>query len=232
MHKRSLPQLLAITLLSISWQSLSVAADRVIAIDPVRADKPGFMVVIDAPGHYQLSGNLKVTDVNTTAIEINADNVTIDLHGYAIQGATRCQKLPAPCWPLGVGNGIHAVNRNHVTVRNGIVQGMGNYGIYLETNSVNLDHVVLSRNGRGGAVFFGGAISNSVAESNGGDGIFGVDLKVNRSIMRGNQLLGLAAHGQSSFSGNQLNANNGNAAQTNLKSGAAAGNTCNAMACP
>ncbi|AIY39225.1 hypothetical protein LT85_0065 [Collimonas arenae] len=220
------------TIILLAWQSLSLAAERVIPIDPARTDKPGFMVVIEAPGHYQLAGNLKVTDANTTAIEINADNVIIDLHGFAIQGATRCQQLPAPCWPLGTGNGIHAVNRSHVTVRNGIVQGMGNYGIYLESNSANLDHVVLSRNGHGGAVFFGGVISNSVAETNGGDGIFGVDLKVNRNIMRGNQLLGLAAHGQSSFSGNKLSANNGNAAQTNLKSAAAAGNTCNATACP
>jgi Right handed beta helix region len=219
----------------LAWQALpgaSMAAERIIPIDPARADKPGFMVIIDEPGHYQLSGNLKVADANTTAIEINADNVTLDLHGYAIQGPTRCQQLPAPCWPLGGGNGIHAVNRSHITIRNGIVQGMGNYGIYLETNSVNLDHVVVSRNGHGGAVFFGGAISNSVAENNGGDGIFGIDIKASRNTMRGNQRFGLAAFGQSSFSSNRFSANNANALQTNLKSAVTAGNTCNATACP
>ncbi|WP_211442728.1 right-handed parallel beta-helix repeat-containing protein [Collimonas humicola] len=219
----------------LAWLPLSgasAAAQRIIPIDPARADKPGFMVIIDEPGHYQLAGNMKVADPNTTAIEINADNVTIDLHGYAIQGPTRCQQLPAPCWPLGGGNGIHAVNRSHVAVRNGIVQGMGNYGIYLETNSASLDHVVVSRNGRGGAVMFGGAISNSAAENNGGDGIFGIDLKVSRNAMRGNQHFGLAAYAQSSFSNNRLSANNGNAVQTNLKSAANAGNTCNASACP
>ena len=230
---RTLQQFAAIALLA--WQAMpgaGMAAERIIPIDPARADKPGFMVIIDAPGHYQLGGNLKVADPDTTAIEINADNVTLDLHGYAIQGPTRCQQLPAPCWPLGGGNGIHAVNRSHVTIRNGIVQGMGNYGIYLETASASLDHVVVSRNGRGGAVLFGGVVSNSAAENNGGDGIFGIDLKVSRSSMRGNQHFGLAAFAQSSFSNNRLSANNGNAAQTNLKSAAAAGNTCNASACP
>ena len=229
----SLQQYAGIALLA--WQALpgaSPAAQRVIPIDPARTDQPGFMVIIDAPGHYQLSGNLKVADANTTAIEINADNVTLDLHGFAIQGPTRCQQLPAPCWPLGNGNGIHAVNRSHVTIRNGIVQGMGNYGIYLESNSANLDHVVVSRNGRGGAVFFGGAISNSVAENNGGDGVFGIDLKVSRNTFSGNQRFGLAAYGQSGFSNNRLSANNGKAAQTNLKSAAGAGNSCNASACP
>lgn len=230
----SLQQLAGIALLAwLPLSAASAAAQRIITIDPARTDKPGFMVIIEEPGHYQLAGNLKVADPNTTAIEINADNVTIDLHGYAIQGPTRCQQLPAaPCWPLGGGNGIHAVNRSHVVVRNGIVQGMGNYGIYLEAGSASLDHVVLARNGRGGAVVFGGAISNSAAESNGGDGIFGIDLKVSRSTLRGNQHFGLAGYAQSSFSNNRLSANNGNAAQTNLKSGAGAGNTCNASACP
>lgn len=229
----SLQQFTAIALLA--WQAMpgaGMAAERIIPIDPARADKPGFMVIIDAPGHYQLAGNLKVADPNTTAIEINADDVTLDLHGFAIQGPTRCQQLPAPCWPLGGGNGIHAVNRSHVTVRNGIVQGMGNYGIYLESSAVSLDHVVLSRNGRGGAVLFGGAVSNSAAENNGGDGIFGIGLKVSRSTLRGNQHFGLAGYAQSSFSNNRLSANNGNGAQTNLKSAATAGNTCNASACP
>lgn len=210
---------------------MSAAAGRAVTIAPDRADKPGFLVVIEEPGYYRLSGNLKVPDANTTAIEINADNVTLDLNGHAIQGPVRCQQLPAPCWPGGSGNGVHAVNRSGISVKNGIIQGMGNYGVYLETNAASLDRVVMARNGHGGAVLFGGSISNSVAEANGGDGIFGVDLKVRNSTMRGNQMLGLAAYGQSSFSGNQFKGNNGNAAQTNLKPAAVGRNVCNGAPC-
>lgn len=232
MRNRILTQLAGVALLALQLvPGTSAAAGPVTVIDPGRADKPGFLVVIEQAGHYRLSGNMKVPDANTTAIEINADNVTLDLNGHVIQGPTRCQQLPAPCWPSGVGNGIHAVGRNGIVIRNGIIQGMGNYGVYLETNSVSLDHIVVNRNGHGGAVFFGGSISNSVAEGNGGDGIFGVDLKVRSNVMRGNQMLGLAAFGRSSFSNNQFKGNNNNAAQTNLKSSAADRNVCNAAAC-
>ena len=210
---------------------MSAAAGRVTMIAADRADKPGFLVVIEEAGYYLLSGNLKVPDANTTAIEINADNVTLDLNGHAIQGPVRCQQLPAPCWPGGSGNGVHAVNRSGVVVKNGIVQGMGNYGVYLETNTASLERVVMARNGHGGAVMFGGAISNSVAEANGGDGIFGIDLKVRNSVMRGNQMLGLAAYGHSTFSNNQFKSNNNNAAQTNLKPAAADRNVCNGAPC-
>lgn len=232
MRNRILQQLAGLALVASQLApGIGAAAGRVIMIDPGRADKPGFLVVIEQAGYYRLSGNLKVADANTTAIEINADNVTLDLNGHAIQGPTRCQQLPAPCWPSGSGNGVHAVNRSGIAVKNGIIQGMGNYGIYLETNSASLDRVVLARNGHGGAVFFGGSISNSVAEANGGDGIFGVDLKVRSNVIRGNQMLGLAAYGRSSFSNNQFKGNNNNAAQTNLKPAAADHNVCNAVAC-
>jgi hypothetical protein len=210
---------------------VGAAAGRATMIAPDRADKPGFLVVIDEPGYYRLSGNLKVPDANTTAIEINADNVTLDLNGHAIQGPVRCQQLPAPCWPGGSGNGVHAVNRSGISVRNGIIQGMGNYGVYLETNAASLDRVVMARNGHGGAVLFGGSIRNSVAEANGGDGIFGVDLKVRNSMMRGNQMLGLSAYGHSTFSNNQFKSNNNNAAQTNLKPATADRNVCNGAPC-
>jgi hypothetical protein len=227
----SLQQYVAMALAALLIPGMSTAAGRATMIAPDRADKPGFLVVIDEPGYYRLSGNLKVPDANTTAIEINADNVTLDLNGHAIQGPVRCQQLPAPCWPGGSGNGVHAVNRSGISVRNGIIQGMGNYGVYLETNAASIDRIVMARNGHGGAVLFGGSISNSVAEANGGDGIFGVDLKVRNSMMRGNQMLGLSAYGHSTFSNNQFKGNNGNAAQTNLKPAAADRNVCNGAAC-
>ncbi|WP_211461123.1 right-handed parallel beta-helix repeat-containing protein [Collimonas silvisoli] len=232
MGNRSLQQLVTMVLvISQMAPGASAAAGRVTMIDPGRADKPGFQVVIEQAGYYRLAGDLKVADANTTAIEINADNVTLDLNGHAIQGPARCQQLPAPCWPSGTGNGVHTVGHSGIAVKNGIIQGMGNYGVYLETNKASLDRVVLARNAHGGAVFFGGSISNSVAEANGGDGVFGVDLKVRSNVLRGNQMLGLAAYGNSTFSNNQFKGNNNNAAQTNLKPLAADRNVCNAAPC-
>src|SRR5438093_8400021 len=59
-------------------------------------DTPGFPVTISVTGSYKLSGNLTVPDANTTAILINADDVTIDLNGFSIIGPTVCGELSCP----------------------------------------------------------------------------------------------------------------------------------------
>jgi len=216
----------------LTLSTVHARADGIVRISPGRADKPGFLIVIEYPGQYQLSGNLHVTDANTTAVEINADNVTLDLNGYTIQGPARCAKMTASCAPAGSGNGVHAVNRRNVLVKNGNIEGMGNYGVYLETNSGRIERLVLAGNAHGGAVFFGGSISDSIAEANGGDGVFGVDLKVRRNVLRNNRGYGLRAFGKSVSRNNEFIGNNRNAAQSNLKSVAGNGDTCAAAACP
>ena len=78
------------------------AVDGVILIDQNRAlaggvtkdDAPGFPVTISQARSYRLSGNLTVPDANTTAIFINAINVTIDLNGFSIIGPTVCVGAP------------------------------------------------------------------------------------------------------------------------------------------
>jgi hypothetical protein len=45
-----------------------------------------FPIVICQPGSYRLSGNLTVPDANTTAIQITANDVAIDLNGFSISG--------------------------------------------------------------------------------------------------------------------------------------------------
>src|SRR5690242_21281609 len=67
-------------------------------------DTPGFPVTIAAPGSYKLSGNLTVPDANTTAIQITADNVTIDLNGFSIIGPVVCSGFPVTsCTTTGSG---------------------------------------------------------------------------------------------------------------------------------
>ena len=95
-------------------------------------DAPGFPVSINQPGSYVLSSGLTVPDANTTAIEINADHVTVDLNGFAILGPTDCSGGTNPCANAGVGSGIHApAVRFNITVRNGTIQGMGFNGVQL-----------------------------------------------------------------------------------------------------
>jgi hypothetical protein len=213
---------------------MAAAVNAVIPIDPNRiADaSTGFLVTISKPGSYRLTGNLKVPDANTTAIEINADNVSIDLNGFSIQGPTHCSPRPVACSPTGPGNGVHAVLRKNIVVRNGSIRGMGNLGIYLETNSVRIDKVTLVGNGTGAAALFGGSISNSVAQSNGGAGVFGLDIMLRGNVIRDNRLFGLEAYGHSVYTNNKFSGNNNNAAQVNRQPTQAGSNVCNAANCP
>ena len=96
--KRTICALVAVALGSLIAPRTALAVDGQIAITQARAmaggvtpgDAPGFPVSINLPGSYVLSSGLTVPDANTTAIEINADHVTVDLNGFAILGPTDC----------------------------------------------------------------------------------------------------------------------------------------------
>src|SRR5262245_59149281 len=72
---------------------------RANAGDVTPGDAAGFPVTISRAGSYRLSGNLTVPNQNTTAIEITADNVTIDLNGFSILGPVVCSGSPLACTP-------------------------------------------------------------------------------------------------------------------------------------
>src|SRR5574340_955829 len=106
-------------------------------------DTPGFPVSINLPGIYKLSSNLVVPNQNTTAIQINVDNVTIDLNGFAILGPNVCPtdgvNVAQPCTnvsssPFTVGMGIDAGTAgafkvDNTRVLNGTITGMGGIGV-------------------------------------------------------------------------------------------------------
>src|SRR3977135_3688451 len=86
----------------------------------------GFPYTITQPGSYRLSGNLTVPNVNAAAINVTADNVTIDLNGFSIIGPTVCTGGPpvTSCSPTGTGAGIATSNaQSNLTVMNGTVRG-------------------------------------------------------------------------------------------------------------
>src|SRR5262249_30745263 len=159
------------------------------------------------------SHNLIVADAHTTGIEINVDDVTIDLNGFSIHGTGSCTQPPVSCSMVGTGNGIHAQGRENIVVKNGAIFGMGNVGIYLNSNASQVDGVHVSGNGSGGIVMFGGLIRNSVIEHNGGDGIAGVDIVLQRSVVSDNQQYGFKAYGVSSYADTTFGGNNNNGGQ-------------------
>ncbi|WP_147375952.1 right-handed parallel beta-helix repeat-containing protein [Noviherbaspirillum cavernae] len=197
---------------------------------PVVASR--FMVTITEPGTYRLSGNLIVPDADTTAIEINADNVIIDLGGYAIAGPVSCSPPPVSCSATGTGNGVHAVSRDNIVVRNGTISGMGNVGIYLETNTGRIENVTLANNAGGGTALFGGVIVGSAVQSNGGDGITGIDLLLQGTAVRDNEAFGFKAYGNSAYANSLFIGNNRGGAQVNAVPEARGGNLCNGSMCP
>src|SRR5579883_2653298 len=80
----------------------------------------GFPFIISQSGSYKLTSNLKVP-AGLTGIRINADNVTLDLGGFAITGTQTCTGSGGTLACTGLvslPSGIVSTNRN-ITVRNG-----------------------------------------------------------------------------------------------------------------
>ena len=104
-----------------------------------------FPIVICQSGSYRLSGNVTVPDANTDAIHINADNVTLDLNGFAILGPATCTPFtfPLQCSTAGTGTGILSINNNHIGVSNGTINGMGSAGIRFIGNGARIDGLEL-----------------------------------------------------------------------------------------
>ena len=117
--------------------------------------------IISAPGSYYLTGNLTGV-TNKNGIAINADNVTVDLNGFALMGVT------------GSLSGIYvpAAHRN-LRVHNGSAQNWGGNGIdcYQASNS-QFDHLRVSQNAVTGLVCGNGNVLNTCsAETN----AYGID---------------------------------------------------------
>jgi hypothetical protein len=152
-------------------------------------------IVICQSGSYRLSGNVTVPDANTSAIQISADNVTLDLNGFSILGPVGCGGNPVTCTQgsaaaVGIGN---LFGNSNITVSNGTIRGLGGYGILLSGSGILIERVKAANNGidginvsktqdtiitlchaidNGGSGFVGsGALSNSSALNNGAGGM-------------------------------------------------------------
>ena len=159
--------------------STALASDGVIEINQAKVVKAGgFPYVISKAGSYRLTSNLDVTVAagpkDTDAIDVNADNVTIDLNGFSILGPAVCSGGPpvTSCANTGTGNGVTtgAVVRNSVAVRNGTIRGMGSFGIS-GGGTGTIERLRAESNGGNGIYLSTGVVANCEASMNGADGI-------------------------------------------------------------
>lgn len=148
---------------------------------------------IGNPGAYYLTTNLTgASAANPYGIWIASDNVTIDLNGFTIQGAS------------GSAIGVYLYgSHTNIIIRNGIITGWGNSGV--DWNHVNspqnvvLEHLNVSANGQNGIVtasaYF---VSNCSVHNNTGTGIVVLG---NGSQIIGNTLAGNNAANSASSAG-------------------------------
>lgn len=218
-----------------AFAQLVPAADGVTLIDQKAAamgrvtpsDTPGFPVTISQSGLYRLAGNLQVADAVTTAIEITADNVTLDLNGFTISGPNTCTSNPVRCTFSGSGIGVMAVgpagvvSPANVKVMNGFVRGMGGHGIRMMGDGTAVQNVVATSNGGPGIVVGEGSVIDSVSKFNGsGASIVGL---IVRGCTAANNVFGIFVRPGGVASGNVAVSNS--AGGISVNNGSATGNS-------
>jgi len=169
-----------------------------------KSDGKGFPVTLDSSGSYKLTSNLTITDGAVDGIDITADNVTLNLNGFAIIGSAS-----------GTGIGISAFGQSNVNVFNGSVLSMGSHGIVLDIAST-VDRVNALDNGGDGIVTQGGSrVTNSTASRNFGNGInTGIGCQVENSIANRNGVDGITVGLRSSVLYNTANFNENDGIET------------------
>jgi hypothetical protein len=168
-------------------------------------DTPGFPVTLSVAGTFALTSDLSVPDENTTAIEVTAPGVTLELAGFSIFGVTSCPG--GVCSPVGTGAGVLAT-ADDVSVRRGRIRGMGGSGVSLQ-NASRVEDLDVVENGGTGISVGAGLVRGCTATGNGG---FGFELQ-NGSFLGNtaiaNASLGAALGFSTSFAQNAFDSNGG-----------------------
>jgi hypothetical protein len=170
------------------WIEINQARALAGGITP--GDGAGFPITISQPGSYRLTGNLDRSGaaLATRAIEITANDVTLDLGGFALSGATVCTPIPVTsCTNVNpTGHGIWAQGFHNLTIRDGTVRGMPGWGIRIDgTTQVTIERIRAISNGVTGIQTDFGRIVDSEGSQNGDEGINSAG-SVQRSTAQGN----------------------------------------------
>lgn len=140
-------------------------------------DAGGFPVTITAPGSYALTSDLSVTDANTSALDVDTADVSIDLRGFALSGPVVCTGQ-GPSISCGAGNGLGVdatidISNRHPRIRvvDGRISGFGSFGIHAGAQSRIRGITVTGNGGPGVRVEDGSVITESAADRNGSLGL-------------------------------------------------------------
>lgn len=140
-------------------QTSDLICDTRIPIDSVFN---GTNYIIDKPGSYYFTGNITISTNNTDGIVIDADNVSLDLNGYTLNGSNAGD------------DGIWVFSdQDNIIIKNGIVEDWAGDGI----NALNADQSIFAdlrvRNNGGDGITtdFNCLIYRCAAEGNRFDGL-------------------------------------------------------------
>ncbi|MCH8966709.1 MAG: right-handed parallel beta-helix repeat-containing protein [Planctomycetes bacterium] len=145
----------------------------------------GSIFKITQPGSYYLTGNVTGA-VGVTGIVVTADDVTVDLNGFALIGV-----------PESLDGITASVAVNNLAVHNGTISKWGRTGVdAFDAGNSQFDNLRVSNNGWGLEIGPGGTITNCTARNNSNIGI----LARLGSVVRGcaamsNGMFGIFAQG-------------------------------------
>jgi parallel beta-helix repeat protein len=172
-----------------AFKTLSEVEPR-IAVNSTNTPNGGAtsLYVISQPGSYYLTGNVTATAIGN-AIQITANNVTLDLNGFTVNGFAG-SGVPA-LLIIGDGAGGASNARGNVTVRNGTVRGVGGAGVNSSANHALevrlIDVTARGCTGSGFAVEHGTVLERCAAYGNTGAGfILGSGCVATGCVARGN----------------------------------------------
>jgi hypothetical protein len=165
-------------------------------------DTAGFPVTISASGSYVLTGALAVP-ADQHGIVFSADEVTLDLGGFAIVSAGG---------PL-LRSGVRIGDQLRAEVRNGLIRGFSQHGVDASGVSSGARLLDVRSVGHGSLGFslvgFGSLVDRCEASANGSDGIrVSSGSLVQHSVARGNGGFALRILG-SGYRSNVFTENNG-----------------------
>jgi parallel beta-helix repeat protein len=165
---------------------------------------------VSSPGSYYLTTNLTGA-ASGSGIIISANNVTVDLNGFALQGVTSSI------------DGIQLSDTStNVTVRNGTISGWGGHGVYFgdygnASQNLVLEHLTVSANANG---IYGAncIVQNCQSSDNSNYGIYVAPGTVSHCLVQNNSGSGIYVNGP----GSEVIGNNcvGNNTVTNAYSAA------------
>ena len=157
-------------------------------------------VVIDEAGSYYLTDNMVISEGESViALDIQADNVTVDMNGYTIS-----KTLPAD----GVGINIGSVK--NIAISNGAVKGFASGIVSSDGEIVTVNSVKIFACGGNGISLLGGCniVNKCIVNGCGGVGLkVGDSSEVSDNICRSNSGKGIVAGAASLIRGNSCSLN-------------------------